>query len=402
MQIQEEIVSVGVEVNIMDQEENLKILNYVECHNASSEELKKMRGVVQDVDTGMTLFETFPYTDEYDAEEDREKIVEMLGDNFLDEWDAFYAVEGALLRVFWHQTRWYVTTNKKLNAFKSRWSSRKSFGEMFADGLVALSPQNAENVLEKMLDSMDKEYVYFFLVGYNHENRIVCQVGSPVIFIGRWNQDKVLDREWKHTPALPGSVAVVSKTTEELIKEAAAVDIKVYQGVILFHKTENRQIKIHSPDYRKFSQIRGNNPNIRFRYLEVRNDPEKKKVLTDLYPIYQDMFLEYENILYQIAKLVRYYYIQRYIKNKYVTLPKEEYILMKKCHDWYLSDREENKINVTKVFDILTKEDTLALYKMIRRYQMNQYSSSTHADENSCEYPRIRANEMTTMTSTNL
>lgn len=121
----------------------------------------------------------------------------------------------------------------------------------------------------------------------------------------------------------------------------------------------------------------------------------------DLYPIYQDMFLEYENILYQIAKLVRYYYIQRYIKNKYVTLPKEEYILMKKCHDWYLSDREENKINVTKVFDILTKEDTLALYKMIRRYQMNQYSS-THADENSCEYPRIHANEMTTMTSTNL
>lgn len=375
-------------VNIMDQEEDLKILNYVECHNTSSEELKKMRGVVQEMETGKTLFETFPYTDEYDAQQDREKIIEMLGSDFREDWDAFYAVEGALIRIFWHKTRWYVSTNKKLNAFKSRWSSRKSFGEMLAEGLAILS-QKTENVLEKMLDSMDKEYVYFFLVGYNHENRIVCQVGSPVIFIGRWNQDRVLDREWKHTPPLPGSVAVVAETTEELIREAMAVDIKVYQGVILFHKTQNRQIKIQSAHYHRLSSIRGNNPNIRFRYLEVRNDPEKKKALHDLYPIYQDMFLEYENILYQIAKLVRYYYIQRYIKNKYVTLPKEEYILMKKCHDWYLSNREENKINVSKVFDILVREEVLPLYKMIRRYQMNQYSSAP-TEEESCEYPMIR------------
>jgi len=94
-----------------------------------------------------------------------------------------------------------------------------------------------------------------------------------------------------------------------------------------------------------------------------------------LYPLYQDMFLEYEHVLYEIAKMVRYYYIQRYIKNKYVTLPKEEYILMKKCHDWYLTNREENKINVTKVLDILNEEEVMSQYKMIRRFQVNQFNN---------------------------
>jgi hypothetical protein len=104
----------------------------------------------------------------------------------------------------------------------------------------------------------------------------------------------------------------------------------------------------------------------------VRKDPAMRTEIFNMYPTYQDNFLEYENIIYQIAKLVRYYYVQRYIKNKYVTLPKEEYILMKRCHEWYLQNREENRINVAKVMEILDTEQPVSLYKMIRRYQINQ------------------------------
>ena len=45
---------------------------------------------------------------------------------------------------------------------------------------------------------------------------------------------------------------------------------------------------------------------------------------------------------------------------------------MKKCHDWYLTNREENKINVTKVLDIINNEEVMSQYKMIRRFQLNQ------------------------------
>lgn len=378
----------GDKVGVMDQEDGLRVLNYHECGRDSPDELKKMRGLVQDAATGAILFETFPYTEEYVSDEK----VPLLGEeDILTEWDVFYSLEGCLLRVFWHKERWFISTNKKLNAFKSRWSSRKSFGDIFRDGL-AQSNNGDENVLERLLDTLDKEKVHMFLVRYNQENRVVCAAPKDtdsVYFIGAWDdKTKTLDREWKHAVRVgtPTPIREIPTTIYEL---ADGVDTREHQGVILFHKTKNVQVKIYSKEYSKLYKIRGNNPNIRFRYLEVRQDEGVRQEFVKLYPLYEDLFLEYENILYQLSKLIRYYYIQRYIKNKYVTLPKEEYILMKKCHDWYLTNRSENKINVAKVLEILNGEDVLSQYKMIRRYQINQQGQPQPPQQNAdvMQYP---------------
>lgn len=387
--------ALGEKIGVMDQEDGLKILNYHSCDRESSEDLKKVRGWVQDAETGEILFETFPYTEEYESNETIPLLHDK--DNILEEWQVYYSVEGCLIRVFWHKDRWHISTNKKLNAFKSRWASRKSFGDMFRDGLIQANDGN-ENVLEALLDVLDKQKVHLFLVRYNHENRVVCQppkdADDHVYFIGSWdNNTKQLDREWKHVihVHVPTPIHEVPTTIQDL---ADNVNIHTHQGVILFHKTRNLQLKVYSHEYNKLFKLRGNNPNIRFRYLEVRKDPDTKNEFVGLYPFYEDMFLEYENILYQLAKLIRYYYIQRYIKNKYVTLPKEEYILMKKCHDWYLLDRTSNKINVAKVLDILNHEEALAMYKMIRRYQINQDNFKYENNNNNMEtiqYPSMRA-----------
>lgn len=382
----------GDKVGVVDEEDGLKIVNYNECSRESPDDLKKVRGWVQEVETGKILFETFPYTEEYNSSE---SIPFFKNDvNVVEDWDVFYSMEGCLLRVFWYNERWHISTNKKLDAFKSRWASRKSFGDIFRDGLVHTN--NNENVLEILLDQMDKTSIHLFLVRYNHENRVVCSAPKDfecVYFIGSWdNKTKTLDREWKYPIKVntPKPITVVRTSVNDL---ADSVDIREYQGIILFHKTKNIQVKIYSNQYDRLYKLRGNNPNIRFRYLEVRKDPVVKHEFISLYPLYEDLFLEFENVMYQLAKLIRYYYIQRYIKNKYVTLPKEEYILMKKCHDWYLLNRAENKINVAKVLEILNNEDTLALYKMIRRFQINQYNQDQFKHENGNEiiqYPLVR------------
>lgn len=386
--------ALGDKVGVMDQDDGLKILNYHSCDRDSPEDLKKVRGWVQDVETGEILFETFPYTEEYESSEP----IPFLKENVLEEWLVYYSVEGCLIRVFWHKDRWHISTNKKLNAFKSRWASRKSFGDMFREGLVQSNDGN-ENILETLLEVLDKKKVHLFLVRYNHENRVVCQppksTDDHVYFIGSWdNEARELDREWKH-PIHINTPTPIKELTATLHELADGVDIHTHQGIILFHKTKNLQLKVYSSQYNKLFQLRGNNPNIRFRYLEVRKDADTKKEFIRLYPFYEDVFLEYENILYQLAKLIRYYYIQRYIKNKYVTLPKEEYILMKKCHDWYLFDRTANKINVSKVLEILNHEEALAMYKMIRRYQINQDSfkyenKNSHNGMETIQYPSVR------------
>jgi hypothetical protein len=375
------------QVEITDQEDNLRVLNYKECSNDSPMELKKVRGMVEEIDTGRILFKTFPYTEGYSPSE----TSLVIGN--IEDWEVYHSIEGTMVRVFWYNGRWYISTHKKLNAFKSRWSSRKSFGEMFRDFWVGVSGGD-ENVLEKLLDDLDQSYVYFFLIRFNHENRMVCQVEKDakehVLFIGRWKDEEVgLEREWPYMEKWRiSSPKKLDLQVEEIPEYVQNIDINRYQGLILFHRQEHRHIKIISPEYERLYRVRGNNPNIRFRYLEVRQDLELRKEIINLYPPYQDIFLEYENILFQIAKLVRYYYIQRYIKNKYVTLPKEEYVLMKKCHDWYLSNRNENKINISKVLELLNQEDTLSLYRMIRRHQMNQINQQRGVmQQNVQEFP---------------
>lgn len=383
----------GDKVSIMDVEDGLQIVNYNHCDNNSSKELKSVRGVVQEVESGKVLFESFPYTEEYEFSR-KDDWIGKIGSTVEDDWDVFYSLEGTLLRVFWHGSKWFVSTNKKLNAFKSRWSSRKSFGDMFKEAITA---QTKDENIAPFLDTLEKDHVYFFLVRYNQENRVVCQVEKEptkqLVYIGRSLMDAntlTLDKTWPH-PTIPMTTPeqITGFTLDKLDERMKALDLHKYQGFLFFHKTKNIQIKLIPDEYKRLYQIRGNNPNIRFRYLEIRQDEKLRKEFLNMYPLSQDLFLEYENILYQIAKLVRIYYIQRYIKNKYVTLPKEEYILMKKCHEWYLSNREENRINVSKVMEILNQEDVLSLYKMIRRYQMNQNQSNEETEYHHPQRPMM-------------
>ena len=53
-------------------------------------------------------------------------------------------------------------------------------------------------------------------------------------------------------------------------------------------------------------------------------------------------------------------------------MPKEEYQIMKNCHDWHRLDREQNRISLRKVIEIINKENASNLNKMIRRAKNSQ------------------------------
>ena len=62
----------------------------------------------------------------------------------------------------------------------------------------------------------------------------------------------------------------------------------------------------------------------------------------------------------------------RFIKKKYVTLPREEYMIMKKCHIWYMEDRQNNKVFTSKIMEFLNDDSALNIYKMIRHYNQDK------------------------------
>lgn len=360
-----------VRLSDRDEENNLDLYCYVKCDNNSSESLKKCRGVVFNEENVVMC--AFPYTDEYvfDDKENVEKI-------FKSRIKVYDAYEGALIRMFYFKTKWYITTHRKLNAFESKWASKQSFGTCFKQALYQEIKNNKnlsdklsgeERFLEKFQNTLNKDNQYMFVVRNTHYNRIVCiPPESPSLFhVGTFVNNKlVLDDNIEVSK--PKSHEF--KDVEELQNYVKNVDYMKTQGVIVF--TENKkQYKILNDNYNELFMARGNQPSINFRYLQVRMNKDMVDKLYYLYPEMVKNFEDYEDILYEVGKIIYNSYVNRYIKKQYVSLPKEEFVVMKKCHSWHLENRRLNRISINVVMDIINEQYPTNLNRMIKRFRNN-------------------------------
>jgi hypothetical protein len=163
-----------------DEENGLELFCYVNCNSQSSDLLKQCRGVVFHGEEIVTR--AFPYTDEYNNTNLNE-LQSVIQPDF-SKCEFYDAHEGAIVRMFYFKNRWYICTHRKLDAFRSKWSSKHSFGASFKlaletevennSQLSAVLPTTSENVLERFQSILDTTKQYMFLVRHNVENRIVC------------------------------------------------------------------------------------------------------------------------------------------------------------------------------------------------------------------------------------
>ena len=128
----ENIVSQGEKVRIVDADEDsgLELFCYNRCANEDTEFIKGCRGLVFHGEK--LVMKAFSYADEYNHVE-----TSVLSELFREfcKWSFYTAYEGALLRLFYFSGKWFLSTHRKLNAFRSKWSSRESFGALFKKAL---------------------------------------------------------------------------------------------------------------------------------------------------------------------------------------------------------------------------------------------------------------------------
>jgi hypothetical protein len=362
-----------------DEETGLDLFCYNRCSNEEDDFVKQCRGLVFHGDT--LVMKAFSYTTEYSH--DDPTLPEVFSD--LPNWSFFTAYEGALLRLFYFSGRWFLSTHRKLNAFRSKWASRESFGTLFKRALeneMVRSPDFAsrlgegENVLDRFQSSLDKSKQYMFLLRNCSDNRIVCSPpaeGEPLIFhVGTFlgNDHRILSMAENIGLSYPERHEFFS--LDDLVNFVQTeVDPKRVQGVVCFG-TQNRQVKVLHPSYMEMFRARGNEPSVKFRYLQVRMNRKMVDMLYQLYPDLAPTFDDYENTIYDIARSIYRSYVQRFIKRNYVTVPKEEYLVINECHSWHLSDRENNRVNLDRVIQMLNKQPPTNLNHMIRRFKIEQ------------------------------
>jgi hypothetical protein len=161
------------------------------------------------------------------------------------------------------------------------------------------------------------------------------------------------------------------KNIDEVYYYVDQMDYRTTQGIIIF-TPNNTQYKIYNKTYYDFYKVRGNESSIKFRYLQIRMDKTSNDMLHYLYPEFSKSFDEYEDNIYEIGKNIYGAYIDRFIKKQYVTVPVEEFNVIKECHTWHVEDRLNNRINLNKVLDILNRQTPTNINKMIRHLKIDK------------------------------
>ncbi len=290
----------------------LSIYTYDTCSNDSPSDLKASRGlIVENRDT--VLWQTFGYVDEY---------IESLPANLdISEYSVYPAREGTCLRLFYYDDKWFLSTHRKLNAFKSFWGSEKSFGQLFVDALM----DGYGKQYDEFLSRLNPEQLYVFFMTCTKENRIACNTGPyPELYhVATFSQEGLVDSNI-------GIRKQAKIDVHDVLDYVKNVDPRMFQGLLLRNGTH--EIKITSAKYKKFVALRNNQPSLVQRYLEIRTDCTVYKDFMELYFDQHALFADIEKDI-QVAtwKLVPDYR-KRYEEGLYVHLSTTEHIVLKNVY----------------------------------------------------------------------
>ena len=367
------IESIGNAVNIVDSDEKLEMFCYLTCNDEDSDLHKQCRGVV--FNKNNLVMKAFPYTPEYNDNQIVE-IKNMLND--LKSWTFFESQEGCLIRMFNFDEKWYISTHRKLNAFRSKWSSSDSFGIMFRNALLCEEEDNevfrnglqeGSDIIQRFGRTLDVNKQYMFIVRNNKENRIVCDAPcKPTLYhVGTFVNGNLVFTENVNISS-PQQKEFTS--IDDIIEFVKNTSCKNLQGIIGF-TSDNKQIKIVGQEYQNLFKVRGNEPSLKFRYLQLRLNPNVK-LLYSLYPLMCNSFDEYEHFISCIVSCIYNAYVDRFIKKIFVTVPREEFSIIRECHAWHVKDRSNNRISREYIVNALNRQSATNLNRMIKRFKMSQ------------------------------
>lgn len=361
-----------------DPDNNIDLYCYDHCCPDDPEVVKACRGVV--FSNEKIVLQGFPYTYEFTQEKNKDQIDELFSSS--SSLKFFDAYEGTLIRIFCFNNKWYLSTNKKLDAFKSRWGSKTCYGDYFINalqyeskvstsfrerlGLEGDQEQEASVILDRLFNTLDplKQYMFFIINDFN--NRLVCEYDHPKVFhVGTFHdgnlsleREKGFDSPKEHSFQSPAELFSYVNNT---------IDYKLLQGIIIFAE-ENKQYKIYNKDYLDWYQVRGNEASIKFRYIQLRNDPRKKKLLLQLYPHFEETFKDLESTVTEICHNILQAYINRYIRKQYVVLPVEQFIVMSEVHKWFLEDKDHHRVNINIVIKTFNNQNAPTINRMIKKF----------------------------------
>lgn len=247
--------------------DNLCLITYIKTrdNDFTDDFVRTATGTIIDVTDMSIVCPSFPKTPEINIGLDRE-TTNVLSDpgvageiktqlvSFITDPDVRteQLVDGTLIRMWFNAGEWRLSTNRGIDAFKVFWSSSKSFGILFDETCAALKFEWREYA--------KKDMALFFVIQHP-EIHNTFEFQRPTLY------------------HIASFVKTSSKTWKEIDYDVGIPKPQKYEsdlhlyahtpGWIFVHTKLFFRLKIMSSRYLYFKKIKGNQPNLSLRFIEL-------------------------------------------------------------------------------------------------------------------------------------
>ena len=259
-------------------------------------------------------------------------------------------VDGTMINCFNHNDSWHISTRSFIGA-NCKWYSQKRFNELFDE---------AKGNME--FEKLNPAYCYTFVLRHP-ENRIVTQYSNADICMVQVREigengfiEHSLEEVQKKLSEVGVEVMIPKKfkisKADEINEIMKSMD---YQQQGLIFKFKGMRSKVRNTEYDKVKHLRGNNKNIFFNYIELRQNAMVKEYL-EYFPEYKQEFNEYRKSIETTTMKLHQFYKDCYIyktKDKN-TIPFELRPLCYEMHGKYLDTKVKwNRNTVINYFNMI-------------------------------------------------
>lgn len=273
-------------------------------------------------------------------------------------------IEGTTIRIYIHPRTNQVTlsTAKRINGFNGKWNDLE-FGKTF---LETCGVDNLE-YFRKFLVTNDGRHtedvadsVCLFFVLRHPLNRIVCRCDEPsVTFIGIFDENMsfscpdrfifnndeandITDDGKNNIKIMKDIFGVPVCSAEDINKAASELKWEESPGLLILNLSDHGRIvvcqRLAAPGYDEKRALRGNEPNLRMRYLDLyfRHSFGELNEFEKLFSDRQNEWAVAQNNIEGMMLWLKHCFKTRYIYEKYLRLPACAHYVISRAEKIYL------------------------------------------------------------------
>ena len=243
-------------------------------------------------------------------------------------------IDGTMVNMFYHQGEWKISTRSNIGA-NNNYYSKRSFRELF------------------------KEFTYSWVLCHP-ENQIVVAYPKPFVVLVSVRQ--VTESGYQELSLMDNFIQLAQNGTVVGVPRTYVIttlgearkflkQTKMEVGLVFKHSSGLRT-KIMNDDYLRGKELRGNTPNMKYLYLEKRQQKGFLKKYLKYFPIYARDFRLYQNEIHTMTNSLHTYYLQVNVKRelKFHQIPFQFRQLVRELHSYHYKTGKKIYHNVAIEF----------------------------------------------------